>query len=238
MRLASLCKAAVTSKSRQKRKYSSLYGLTGKVVCGACGYEYRRGIWAKRGKKTIVWKCFNRLDKGVEKCEKSVTLKESALNRAVMESIHRITSNDKEFLGTFRQNVMQVIGAQGQTPELIEYEKEIQKKQDAMMALIAENARTSVYSQEFDEQYRLLSEEIKDLKAKKEKVKNVRIVTMQHDQRMKDIAAYLSTSSCQIPEFDNDLVRRLIATVKVESKEKLLIQFQSGIVLKQEVGEE
>lgn len=39
----------------------------------------------------------------------------------------------------------------------------------------------------------------------------------------------------QIPEFDNDLVRRLISTIKVESSEKLLIQFQSGIVMEQEI---
>ena len=45
----------------------------------------------------------------------------------------------------------------------------------------------------------------------------------------------LSTSTCQIPEFDNDLVRRLISTIKVESSEKLLIQFQSGIVMEQEI---
>lgn len=37
------------------------------------------------------------------------------------------------------------------------------------------------------------------------------------------------------PEFDNDLVRRLISTIKVESSEKLLIQFQSGIVMEQEI---
>ena len=56
-----------------------------------------------------------------------------------------------------------------------------------------------------------------------------------YEQRIQDIDHYLSTSTCQIPEFDNDLVRRLISTIKVESSEKLLIQFQSGIVMEQEI---
>lgn len=47
--------------------------------------------------------------------------------------------------------------------------------------------------------------------------------------------AFINQSTCQIPEFDNDLVRRLIASIKVVSAEKLVIQFQSGIVMEQEI---
>lgn len=35
---------------------------------------------------------------------------ENALNRAVMEAIHRITSDDMEFMENFRQNIIHVIG--------------------------------------------------------------------------------------------------------------------------------
>ena len=47
--------------------------------------------------------------------------------------------------------------------------------------------------------------------------------------------AFIQNSTCRIPEFDNDLVRRLITNIKVISAEKLMVQFQSGIVLEQEV---
>ena len=50
-----------------------------------------------------------------------------------------------------------------------------------------------------------------------------------YEQRIQDIDHYLSTSTCQIQEFDNDLVRRLISTIKVESSEKLLIQFSQAL---------
>ena len=36
---------------------------------------------------------------------------------------------------------------------------------------------------------------------------------------------FLEKQTCQIPEFDNDLVRRLIASIKVVSVEKLIIRF-------------
>lgn len=93
MRRSSMCKAAVTRKKNQKSKYSSGYALTGILLCGKCGQEYRRVTWARNGRKKIVWRCSNRLSNGVKKCGDSETLEEEALNRAVMETIHRITRN-------------------------------------------------------------------------------------------------------------------------------------------------
>lgn len=46
---------------------------------------------------------------------------------------------------------------------------------------------------------------------------------------------FLKQQTCQMPEFDNDLMRRLIANIKVVSADKLLIQFQSGIAMEQEI---
>lgn len=56
-----------------------------------------------------------------------------------------------------------------------------------------------------------------------------------YEQRLKDMDSFLEKQTCQIPEFDNDLVRRLIASIKVVSAEKLIIQFQSGIVMEQKI---
>lgn len=51
---------------------------------------------------------------------------------------------------------------------------------------------------------------------------------------MKDMDSFLEKQTCQIPEFDNDLVRRLIASIKVVSAEADY-RFQSGIVMEQEI---
>ena len=129
MRRASLCKAAVTRKKNQKSRYSSTYALTGMLICGKCGQEYRRVTWARNGKKKVVWRCSNRLTNGVKKCGESETLEENALNRAVMEAIHRITSDDMEFMEHFRQNIIHVIGSYGTAKESGEYEEKIKEKQ-------------------------------------------------------------------------------------------------------------
>ena len=59
-----------------------------------------------------------------------------------------------------------------------------------------------------------------------------------YEQRVKDMDVFLSGNSGQIPEFDNDLVRRLVASIKVISADRIQIQFQFGIVMEQEIGNE
>ena len=59
-----------------------------------------------------------------------------------------------------------------------------------------------------------------------------------YEQRVKDMDFFLSGNSGQIPEFDNDLVRRLVASIKVISADRIQIQFQFGIVMEQEIGNE
>lgn len=192
-------------------------------------------IWARNGKKKIVWRCSNRLTGGVKKCGDSETLEEGALNRAVMEAIHRITRNDGDFVGAFRQNVIRVIGSYGKEQQPDEYEGKIKAKQEEMVALIAENAKEGSYTQEFDERYRRIAEEINALKEEQAEAKRKKKLAEDYEQRVKDMDAFIKQSTCQIPEFDNDLVRRLIANIKVVSAEKLIIQFQSGIVMEQEI---
>jgi len=156
-----------------------------------------------------------------------------------MEAIHRITSDDMEFMENFRQNIIHVIGNYSTAKESGEYEEKIKEKikekQEEMVALIAENAKTGSYTPKFDERYRTIAEEINALKEAQKTARNEKRMADSYEQRIQDIDHYLSTSTCQIPEFDNDLVRRLISTIKVESSEKLLIQFQSGIVMEQEI---
>ncbi|MBR4060521.1 MAG: recombinase family protein [Lachnospiraceae bacterium] len=234
-RRSSMNKAGVTKKKDQKSRFSSEYALTGLLLCGECGQEYRRVTWARNGKKKIVWRCNNRLANGTKYCKNSETLEEGALNRAVMEAINKITCNNGDFVGAFRQNVIRVIGSYGKEQEPDEYDEKIAKKQEEMVALITENARVGSYTDEFDERYRKIAEEINALKEEQIETRRKKKLADSYEQRVKDMDNFLQNQTYRIPEFDNDLVRRLIATIKVASGEKLIIQFQSGIVMEQEI---
>lgn len=238
MRRSSMSKAVQTRKKNQKVKYSSLYAMTGLVLCGKCGHEYRRVTWARNGKKKIVWRCTNRLNNGVKSCNESPTIEESILQEAVMRAIQKIASGNGDFVGAFRQNVIRVIGSYGNTKEDEVFEERIKAKQQEMITLIAENAQSGSYTEEFDRRYQAISEEINKIKEQQLEAKRNRTLAENYEQRVKEMDAFLQDAPQSIPEFDDALVRRLIENIRVVSAEKIMIQFKSGIVMEQKLKEE
>lgn len=59
-----------------------------------------------------------------------------------------------------------------------------------------------------------------------------------YEQRLQDMDIFIQKNSQLAPELDNDLVRRLIRTIKVISADKLMIQFHSGICVEQGISYE
>ncbi len=153
-----------------------------------------------------------------------------------MSAINRITCNEGDFVGAFRQNVIRVIGNYGLEQEPDEYDDKIKAKQEEMVALIVENAKEGSYTDEFDERYRKIAEKINTLKEEQIATRRKKKLADNYEQRLRDMDSFLQSQTCQIPEFDNDLVRRLVASIKVVSADKLIIQFQSGIVMEQEIS--
>lgn len=234
-RRASMWKPAVSRKKNQQSKYSSMYALTGIVICGECGRDYCRVTWSRNGKKKIVWRCTNRLENGTKKCKDSPTLEEGALHNAIMEAMQKITGDNGDFVDAFRQNVIRVIGSYKKGPD--EYDEKIKKKQDEMVALVMENAKQGAYTDEFDERYRKISDEINELKEAQKKENISRRLAENYEQRVNEMDRFLGHTSCQLVEYDDGLVRMLISQIKVISKDRLMIQFKSSIVMEQEIRE-
>ena len=105
-----------------------------------------------------------------------------------MSVINRITCNDGDFVGAFRQNVIRVIGNYGLEQEPDEYDDKIKAKQEEMVALIAENAKEGSYTDEFDERYRKIAEEISTLKEEQIETRRKKKLADNYEQRLRDMA--------------------------------------------------
>ncbi len=240
VRRASLNKSAVTRKKNQelkeKSKYSSKYILSDLMVCGECGHAYRRQIWSKYGDKSAVWRCEDRLKQGKKsRCQNSPTLKEEQLHDAIMKAINNVVENTGEFIGTFRENVIRIIGSYSTQGITTEYDEQIEKLQQQMLILIENNAKQGAISEEFDEEYKKLSEQINELKSAKIKMVQAQKNAENYVQRVEELDKTIGNVNPQVRDFDQDLVKRLISAIRVHKGMKLEIQFHSGIVVKQDV---
>ncbi|ACV62390.1 Resolvase domain protein [Desulfofarcimen acetoxidans DSM 771] len=239
-RRASLCKQAMSRKAKrdekEKSRYSSKFALSDIMVCRECGQPYRRQVWSKYGQKNAVWRCENRLKNGTKNCKHSPTYKEVMLYEAIMAAINSVVENRGEFVGAFRENVIRVIGSYSTKNLSTEYDMQIEKLQTEMLALIEENAKQGVVTEDFDERYKGISERINDMKQKKlDQVRELKMAE-NYQQRLNDMDACLKKTTCDVRDFDHDLVRRLLQSVKAIRDDEIEIQFKSGIVMKQRVS--
>lgn len=103
------------------------------------------------------------------------------------------------------------------------------------MSLIEDSAKTECADETFDKEYRIIADEIKELKKKKTEVLQERRLAEVYDQRLQEMDSYTKKVNYLKREFDDDLVRSLIQTIRVINENKIEIQFQSGIVMKQDI---
>lgn len=218
-----------------KGKYSAKYVLSDIMVCAECGQPYRRQVWSKYGMKKAVWRCDNRLKHGSKRCKHSPTLKEDSLHEAIMTAINNVVEDQGEFVQAFRENVIRIIGSYSAQAEPTEYDEQIEQLQQEMMKLIEESAKAECADDTFDKEYRIIADEIKELRKKKAKVLQERHLAESYEQRLQEMSGYTKKINYLKREFDDDLVRRLLQTIRVISESKIEIQFQSGIVMRQDV---
>lgn len=218
-----------------KGKYSAKYVLSDIMVCAECGQPYRRQVWSKYGIKKAVWRCDNRLKHGSKRCKHSPTLKEDSLHEAIMTAINNVVEDQGEFVQAFRENVIRIIGSYSAQAEPTEYDEQIEQLQQKMMKLIEDSAKAECADDTFDKEYRIIADEIKELRKKKAKVLQERHLTESYEQRLQEMSSYTKKINYLKREFDDDLVRRLLQTIRVISESKIEIQFQSGIVIRQDI---
>lgn len=104
-----------------------------------------------------------------------------------------------------------------------------------MLTLIEHHAKQGTAMENFDEQYQVIAEEIRELKLKKLKLAKEQKLTESYDQRVENVDRCIGKVSYKIGEFDDDLVRRLLERVSVVNEDKIEIRFKSGIVMEQRV---
>jgi hypothetical protein len=153
-----------------------------------------------------------------------------------MTAINSVVENRGEFVSAFRENVIRVIGSYSTKNMPTEYDGQIEKLQGEMLTLIEENARQGAVTEDFDERYRGISEQINALKQKKLELAREQKMAENFQQRLDDMDTCLKKTTCEVRDFDNDLVKRLLQSIRAVKDDQIELQFKSGIVMNQRVS--
>ena len=214
-------------------KYSSKYALTELLICGNCGTHYRRVTWSKNRNKKIVWRCINRLDYGTKYCKDSPTIEECKLQDAIMRAISIAVEDKDEVIGTLKNNLRTVLSGKDSGIDVFVTGSKIKELQSVILDLVQASVKSDAAADYFDEKFKEISDKIKALQETLCQHEAEQRASESVNAKMNKICEALECENVDLTEYNEQLVRQIIETVKVISKEKVLIIFNGGFEIEQ-----
>lgn len=220
----------------EQGKYSSIYALTEILICGNCNTPYRRVIWTKRnGEKQVVWRCISRLDYGPKYCKDSATIDEESLKNAIVQAINASRGSRQELISVLTSNLRLSMYEKADNSFNVEQvEQHIADLKAATMALITESIGNNSVGQN-EEKLKAMSDEIKELHDALIAYRESANSTNSIDNRIDEITEALENETPS-DEYDDNLVRQLISTIKVMGTDKIIIYFKCGLEYEQSIN--
>ena len=209
----------ITRRANLKNKkgsitYSSKYALSGITYCGKCGEIYRRLHWNNRGKKSIVWRCYSRLDK-TKDCDARTILEED-LKQVVVDEINRVFGDEGRIKDILNSNIQKMLKVDN-TLEVETIDSQLQVLQQQLLEQSSKNQ--DVVS---------IGNQIIQLKEKKQSILLSKAESNSSKQRMAEMMEFIEQVGKDRLEYDEVFVRRLVEQVMVYD-ENITIKFKSGI---------
>lgn len=232
-RRASKRKVSQKATKTEQGKYSSKYALSELLVCGGCGARYRRVTWARNGKKKVVWRCINRLEYGTKYCKESPTIEEYKLQDAVMKAICGFVEDKDELIDTLKHSIRVAMDAEDDTIDTAAISARIEKLDSVMMDLVELSSRSSASADYFDAKFKEISDERTELQNRLRGHEQRQVIAQNNNARMKELFEILEQANFNLNEYDEALVKQLIAKVTVVSAEKIQIAFKGGFEVEQ-----
>ena len=215
--------------------YASKYALSERLVCGECGTLYRRCIWAKDGKKRVVWRCVSRLDYGTKYCHNSPTLDEEPLKQSILAAINSAMSQKSILIRQITSAMeMELAPIPGESMSLAVIEQRMNELNDLTRELVAKAAEQNAPKQ-YTSQLRDIMNEAAELREKKAYLEMQRQNNASTVRRIEDAAAAMEQASCHISQWDEAIIRQLVDTVKVLSANKITVYLKGGVQIDQDM---
>ena len=210
--------------------YSAKYALTGIVICGECGNQYRRCVWNKRGQKRPVWRCSSRIDYGSKYCHKSPTIYEVPLKSAILDAINSVMSDKGVLIQQIEDAMrMELIPFPGGTMSAGDIERKIKELEAEFQALFEEAQKEPGGYMKYTEEFQRITNDISELKNKKSLLMEKQQSDSAANKRIQDAVRLLNNSSAEVTEWDEGMIRQLVDYVKVLAEDRVLICLRGGI---------
>ena len=210
----------------QLGKYSSMYALTEIMVCGECGTSYRRVTWTS-GRKRVVWRCISRLDHGKKYCSHSPTYDESKLQAAILSALNDHYGDPESIRHILRSETEALLISVG-TDKIKLIERRLMDIDRARSDLIDLITHGAACEDSLDTEFEKLFTEENELKEELEVLRATPSECKEKQAILETALEQIGNAPCELTEYDDIIVRKLINCVTAISKTEIRICFKDG----------
>jgi DNA invertase Pin-like site-specific DNA recombinase len=216
-----------------RSSYTSKYALSERLVCGECGTLYRRCTWNGKEQKRIVWRCVSRLDYGKKYCHASPTMDEGPLQEAIMAAVNTRMPQKVDVVTQITDALLQeAVPSRGSAMTLGEVKRRIEELTAEFDQLLEQDASGN----EADRRFAEISREMAELKRQRERIAAQLRNNQEAQERVHSIKTALDQEDHHLTQWDEEMIRQLVHTVKVISADHIRVYLNDGTEIEQEVS--
>lgn len=224
-------KAAITATGKYSR-----YALSQVLICAECGSPYKRVHWNIRGKKSIVWRCVNRLDHGTQYCKGSPTLREDKLKEAVVRAIRQFNEQDANTYTTLmKATIAEAIGFDGSNDEKELLERQVNGLNEKMITIVNESIASGEDIESREAEIKEIADTIENLKRRIQIITENSMKNAEYADRIVEIERIITERASHQNEYDDSIVRQMVECIKVYADKRIEVIFGGGYAVEETV---
>lgn len=209
-------------------KYSAKYALSELLYCDVCGSPYRRKASIKKGVRRAYWRCLNHLENGNEACPQVKGIEEQLLHKAICRGLTKCIPDADDVKSLV---VTMLAYATSEDELLIEkqtLESGIQELQNKAYEAEDMCIKTQGNKEPYMEQIKKYYASIAQLRTRLEEVKKQLDNSEDFQAEMSRIDGMFKDEEISFEEYDDDIIRYLVESIRVTEDRKLVINIKGG----------
>lgn len=184
---------------------------------------------------TKVWRCVNRIEHGLKYCPKSPTIGENQLHAAILSAINSLMSSKEELTQMITESMQkELCHNSGEGICIEEITQQITELEGEFKRLFEQSRNEGGYLK-YADQFKRITDTITDLKEKKAIMEQQQTDDTETNWRIQRAKELFRNASEEIKEWDEDMIRQLVESVKILSATQICVTLKGGVELVREL---
>lgn len=224
-------RAKMKCKGVKKNVYLNRYALSGKIVCGECGRNFRRKTNYSVGRSYIAWSCIGHIE-DKESCS-MLFLRDGEIKATFTTMMSKLAFSHKLILEALFKSVSQ-IDEESDRERMDAIDKRMEQLMEERNTLITLMAKGFLEPVLFNQERNVLDSEMKNLSTEKTNLVSNSTSGVLRANDIKDLFDYVSAENFK-GDYTEELFEEFVENIIVNSRDELTFNLKCGLSLKEKV---